>query len=69
MPSASSLELRHIAEALQLSRLEKVESIQKLMEVKMVDVGIEKEKTNELIEVVGRESLIAEKEADAAAIQ
>jgi hypothetical protein len=28
----------------------------------------EKEKTNELIEVVGRESLIAEKEADAAAI-
>ena len=30
MPSASSLELRHIAEALQLSRLEKVESIQSL---------------------------------------
>jgi dynein heavy chain len=39
------------------------------MEVKMIDVGIEKEKTNELIEVVGRESLIAEKEADAAAVQ
>jgi hypothetical protein len=39
------------------------------MEVKMVDVGHEKEKTNQLIEVVGRESLIAEKEADAAAIQ
>lgn len=35
----------------------------------MIDVGIEKEKTNELIEVVGKESLIAEKEADAAAIQ
>jgi dynein heavy chain len=51
------------------STTEKVEGIQKLMEVKMVDVGIEKEKTNELIEVVGRESLIAEKEADAAAIQ
>jgi len=51
------------------STTEKVEGIQKLMEVKMIDVGIEKEKTNELIEVVGRESLIAEKEADAAAIQ
>jgi len=35
----------------------------------MIDVGIEKEKTNELIEVVGKESLIAEKEADAASIQ
>jgi hypothetical protein len=35
----------------------------------MVDVGIEKEKTNELIEIVGRESLDAEKEANAAAIQ
>jgi hypothetical protein len=52
-----------------LSTTEKVESIQKLMEVKMVDVGHEKEKTNQLIEVVGRESLIAEKEADAAAVQ
>ena len=51
------------------STTEKVEGIQKLMEVKMIDVGIEKEKTNELIEVVGRESLIAEKEADAAAVQ
>ena len=51
------------------STTEKVEGIQKLMEVKMIDVGIEKEKTNELIEVVGKESLIAEKEADAAAIQ
>jgi len=35
----------------------------------MVDVGIEKEKTDELIEVVGRESLDAEKEAEAAAVQ
>lgn len=35
----------------------------------MVDVENEKAKTNELIEVVGRESLDAEKEADAAAIQ
>ena len=51
------------------STTEKVEGIQKLMEVKMVDVEHEKEKTNELIEVVGRESLIAEKEADAAAVQ
>jgi dynein heavy chain len=34
----------------------------------MVDVGIEKEKTGELIEVVGRESLDAQVEADAAAI-
>jgi hypothetical protein len=31
------------------STTEKVEGIKKLMEVKMVDVGIEKEKTNELI--------------------
>jgi len=51
------------------STTEKVEGIQKLMEVKMIDVGIEKEKTNELIEVVGKESLIAEKEADAASVQ
>jgi len=50
------------------STTEKVDGIKKLMEVKMIDVGIEKEKTNELIEVVGRESLLAEKEADAAAI-
>jgi len=35
----------------------------------MVDVGIEKQKTDELIEIVGRESTDAEKEADAAAIQ
>jgi hypothetical protein len=35
----------------------------------MVDVGIEKEKTDELIEVVGRETEIAEKESGDAAIQ
>jgi hypothetical protein len=35
----------------------------------MVDVGIEKEKTNELIEYVGKESVDAEIEANAAAIQ
>lgn len=35
----------------------------------MVDVGIEKEKTDQLIEIVGRESLDAEKEAGAAAEQ
>lgn len=47
---------------------EKVDGLQKLLEIKMVDVENEKAKTNELIEVVGRESLDAEKEADAAAI-
>jgi uncharacterized protein (DUF111 family) len=40
-----------------------------LLEIKMVDVGIEKEKTNELIEFVGKESVDAEIEAKAAAIQ
>lgn len=35
----------------------------------MVDVEHEKAKTNELIEIVGKESLDAQKEADAAAIQ
>jgi len=35
----------------------------------MVDVENEKAKTNELIEKVGKESLDAEKEADAAQIQ
>jgi hypothetical protein len=34
----------------------------------MVDVGIEKENTGVLIEVVGKESLDAQVEADAAAI-
>jgi hypothetical protein len=34
----------------------------------MVDVGVEREKTDELIAIVGKESLEAGKEADAAAI-
>lgn len=48
---------------------EKVDGLQKLLEIKMVDVKNEKEKTNELIEIVGKESLDAEKEAEAAAVQ
>lgn len=44
------------------STTEQVEGLQKKLEVKMVDVEIEKEKTQELIEIVGRESLEAEKE-------
>jgi len=51
------------------STTDQVEALQNLLKVKMVDVGIEKEKTDELIEIVGRESLDAEKEADAAAVQ
>jgi dynein heavy chain len=64
-------QIQKLEQGLQIMRTttEKVEGIQKLMEVKMIDVGIEKEKTNELIEVVGRESLIAEKEAEAASVQ
>lgn len=48
---------------------EKVDGLKQLLEVKMVDVEHEKAKTNELIEIVGKESLDAQKEADAAAIQ
>lgn len=48
---------------------DKVDALQDLLKIKMVDVENEKKKTNELIEIVGRESLDAEKEADAAAIQ
>ena len=44
------------------STTEQVEGLQKLLEIKMVDVEKEKEKTNELIEIVGKESLEAEKE-------
>ena len=40
-----------------------------MLEIKMVDVEKEKEKTNELIEIVGRESLEAEREQDAAKVQ
>lgn len=51
------------------STTDQVGALQKLLEVKMVDVGVEKEKTDELIEIVGRESLDAEREASAAAVQ
>lgn len=44
------------------STTEQVEGLQKLLVVKMAEVEVEKEKTNELIEIVGRESLEAEKE-------
>jgi dynein heavy chain len=47
---------------------DQVGSLKQLLEVKMVDVGIEKVKTGELIEIVGRESVDAQTEADAAAI-
>lgn len=48
------------------STTEQVEGLQKLLEIKMVDVEKEKEKTNELIEIVGKESLDAEREQDIA---
>jgi dynein heavy chain len=51
------------------STMEQVGSLQKLLDVKMVDVGIEKEKTGELIEIVNKESADAAVEADAAAIK
>ena len=51
------------------STTEQVEALQKLLVIKMVDVEKEKEKTNELIEIVGRESLDAEKEQDMARVQ
>lgn len=51
------------------STTDQVGALQKLLEVKMIDVGVEKEKTDELIEIVGRESLDAEREASAAAVQ
>lgn len=46
-----------------------VAELQKMLEIKMVDVEIEKKKTDELIVIVGRESLEAEKEQNAAMIQ
>ena len=42
--------------------------MQKLLDVKMVDVEKEKAKTNELIEIVGRASEDAQREHDAANI-
>jgi hypothetical protein len=50
------------------STTEQVESLQKKLVIKMVDVEKEKEKTNELIEIVGRESLDAEKEQEIARV-
>ena len=47
---------------------EKVDLLKKELDVKMQDVEIEKEKTNILIEEVGRESNIAEGEEKAAKI-
>lgn len=51
------------------STVDKVSALQELLKVKMVDVGIEIEKTNELMVVVGKESEDAAKEQEAAAIQ
>jgi len=51
------------------STVDKVSALQELLKVKMVDVGIEIEKTNELMAIVGKESEDAAKEAAAAAIQ
>jgi dynein heavy chain len=45
---------------------EKVDGLKKLLDDKMIVVEQEKEKTNKLIEIVGKESLDAEKEAAAA---
>lgn len=47
---------------------EQVSQLSQLLEIKMVDVGVEREKTDELIAIVGKESLEAEKEAAAAAV-
>jgi len=52
-----------------LSTTEQVNGLQELLKVKMVDVAVEIEKTNELIEIVGKESLDAEKEGAIAAEQ
>jgi dynein heavy chain len=48
--------------------IEQVEGLQKLLDVKMIDVEDEKRKTGELIEVVNKESADAQKEQDAANI-
>jgi len=51
------------------STTEKVAQLQKLLEVKMVEVEIEKTATGKLIDAVGIESADAQKEEDAANIQ
>ena len=52
-----------------VSTVEKVTALQDLLKVKMVDVEVEKKKTDELIEIVNKESADAQVEADAAAVQ
>jgi dynein heavy chain len=51
------------------STVEKVNALQELLKVKMVDVEVEKKKTDELIEIVNKEAADAKVEQDAAAIQ
>jgi dynein heavy chain len=51
------------------STVEKVNALQDLLKVKMVDVEAEKEKTDALIAIVNKESADAQVEADAAAVQ
>lgn len=51
------------------STTDQVDALKNLLVVKMVDVEVEKEKTDKLIEIVGKESLEAQKEADLASIQ
>jgi len=51
------------------STVEKVSALQDLLKVKMVDVEVEKTKTDELIIIVNKESADAQVEADAAAVQ
>jgi dynein heavy chain len=48
---------------------EKVEGLQEELKVKMVTVGQRREETNALIDMVGRESAIAEVEQNAANIE
>jgi len=50
------------------STTDQVDALKELLVVKMADVEVEKEKTDKLIEIVGKESLDAQKEADIAAI-
>jgi hypothetical protein len=49
--------------------MDQVEGLQKLLDIKMVDVEEEKRKTDELIKIVGAQSLDAQKEAEAAGVQ
>jgi hypothetical protein len=51
------------------STVDKVSALQALLKVKMIDVGIEIDKTNELMVIVGKESEDAAREAASAAIQ